>query len=272
MLREIRKIRVSKGKKKLIPFLGRFSPEVDNSEEFYQKKLKDLSYAQDILQFIPSAYNGRNSEEKRKLAYEDAKRHVDFYKDLIKRGVYPKGTTVKAKKMKNSDVFLIEFFMPKIKMIKKNSKVKQNIYDQQRRIMNAIEDTAISYGYSSIREIGDRFYSNFHRDIEALRNYGVDKEGNLRYVDSQVLMGKLPFKGTVLSESEIKRLSEKYDKSSGLEKRVLIFVGSIVSGIILSISSLNTTGSAIGTLGTTQGLLGIFLFIFGLVGIVFGKK
>jgi len=63
------------------------------------------------------------------------------------------------------------------------------------------------------------------------------------------------------------------EKEARLEKRVAVFLGSIVAGIALSIYSLTTTGNAISNLtGTSQGLLGLILFVVGIAGLVFSKK
>jgi len=66
---------------------------------------------------------------------------------------------------------------------------------------------------------------------------------------------------------------ERQQSEGGLEGKTMIFAGSIIGGIALSIFSLTATGNAISNLtGTTSGLLGVFLFIVGILGVVFNLK
>jgi len=70
-----------------------------------------------------------------------------------------------------------------------------------------------------------------------------------------------------------RNVGERQPSEGGLEGRTMVFIGSILGGIVLSIYSLTTTGNVTGNLiGTSQGLLGLTLFIAGIAGLVFGKK
>lgn len=79
-------------------------------------------------------------------------------------------------------------------------------------------------------------------------------------------------------ERDIKRLENlrrgKSKLFSGLESKTLVFIGSFLAGIALSLISIKPTGNAIGSLtGTAPGLFGIFLFVLGIAGLFFsGKK
>ena len=69
------------------------------------------------------------------------------------------------------------------------------------------------------------------------------------------------------------RKQPKQPASAGLESRVGVFIAFLLGGVVLSFTSLGSTGHAISDVtGTTQGLAGVFLFILGLAGIAFGSR
>jgi len=69
----------------------------------------------------------------------------------------------------------------------------------------------------------------------------------------------------------IERNTKREPKSGGLERQ-MVFIGSVLAGIIISAFSIKATGNVIGNLtGTTTGLLGLILFVFGIAGLFFGS-
>ena len=80
-----------------------------NAYQYFWKKCVKIQF-----EFNPRDYSGENYIEKNKSAYEDAKQHEKFYKDLIKEGVYPEGTKVRAKRKRHSDSYVMETWMPEI--------------------------------------------------------------------------------------------------------------------------------------------------------------
>lgn len=232
---------------------------------FFQKTWGDFS---------PTMYEGNTAEERRRLAYEDAKQHADLYKELVKEGIYPEGTKIKVKRKRHSDSYTIGFFMPKITPLIKDLFRKYREEDIP-KISDKIIQIATNHGYRGWEHGGWR--GGFHSDIlkireeewkryrnqgindpiQHYRNYGIDQKGKLRYLDVDVLMGHLPFE------------RRKSNQKKTLEGRVIVSILSLIGGIALSILSLTATGNVISNLtGTTQGLLGIFLFIVGLVRIL----
>jgi hypothetical protein len=84
---------------------------------------------------------------------------------------------------------------------------------------------------------------------------------------------KIPLEDLALEDEEKLEGQEMDHKLSiSHQRRLAIFIGSILGGIALSVYSLISTGNTIGNLtGTTQGLLGIFLFVLGIFGLVFNS-
>jgi len=70
-----------------------------------------------------------------------------------------------------------------------------------------------------------------------------------------------------------KFIKKPEQKTSGLEKRIGVFIAFTIGGVALSLGSLSITGNVISNLtGTSLGLFGIFLFIAGLVGMFFYSR
>jgi len=213
-----------KGRKPLFPFLGNFSPKVKNIEKFYQKKVGMQLIAWPD-RFDPKNYNGTN-EEKADKAYQHAKQHEKFYKELIKEGVYPKGTTIKTKKLRHSNIYILEMYMPEVKKIhpeemhsywKSNevsgnvpSKKLERLESEKEEIRNVILSVMKKYGFD---------YRKIHEDPDYLRNYGIDKDGKLKYFDTGILKEHLP------------------EKNKGKLENKLLGLGMIISSLILILST-----------------------------------
>jgi len=75
-------------------------PKYKTYKTFWQKGVSNSK--SDFIKsprFSPSDYIADNSLEAKKMAFEDAKNHEKFYKELVRQGVYPEGTKVKIRKM-----------------------------------------------------------------------------------------------------------------------------------------------------------------------------
>src|SRR3989344_1839453 len=116
--------------------------------------------------------------------------------------------------------------------------------------------------YSEAHELAANIYSALGKNHIALSKL-------MAVVEKAAKEGKAKPQDLADVRYFIKTTQSKQSSSTGLESRVGIFVAFLLGGVVLSLTSLGTTGNAVGTLGTTQGLAGIFLFILGLAGIAF---
>ena len=219
------------GKKKLIPFLGKFSPEMNAYQYFWSKPFINTWQ---IVEFNPKNYEGDNYEEKKKFSYEDAKQHENFYKNLINQGIYPEGTKVKTKRKRHSNSYFLDFWMPEIKKFNPQymggyNKVESNFIKEKidsliRKMSNTLKDYGIN---------------NLHEDPYHLWNYGVDNQGKIRYMDTEIFEGKLPF--------------ERRIKNKGTLEKSVLGLGAVV-GFVFSLFFLssNVTGSVIGNAGASS--------------------
>ncbi len=270
----IKRVEKNKRKVKLMPFLGRFSPKIEFSDTFYQKGLGGGTLFDGSWTFNPNHYEGETPKERRDAAYQDAKQHADFYKELIGKGIYPEETKIKVKRKSHSDNYIVEFFMPHIREInpvitehpltgkkfyrKDLDELKENAHSLKEKM----EETSRGYGHKF----------GFNEDPGHIRNYGIDDEGELRYIDTEILDRKLPFdkrlpKSERISWKRKQKIKEGIEKMR-LEERVLP-VSTLLSFVLaLFFLSSNITGNVIGNLDiNSTNPLGIALIM---VSILFG--
>ncbi len=238
---------------------------------FYQKKSDKFSGHP--LIFSPSDYENENPLDRNKMAFEDAKNHKNFYRELIREGVYPAGSSVRVKKKRHSDSYILEMEVPKIKELSRVLQSIKNEFDadsgaeNKRRIK--YEMKGIQYTIDSIaREKGYKFrevtnslgkihidtFPTYYEDIFGQRNYGLDSRGKVRYFDGEILIEKLQFKGRKKTEIEeyIQNLIKFSSKGKVLEKSVLGL--GAVAGFVFSLFFLssNVTGNVIGNAGASS--------------------
>jgi len=187
------------GEKRLFPLLGKFSPKIKKIETFYQKKVGPQKIIHNY-EFNSRHYEG-NLGEREEKAYRHAKQYEKLYKELIKEGVYPEGTTIKTKKQRHSHTYILEMFMPKVKEIHpeylysmwQSNEFSGNV--PSAKLIRLQQDKDIIKS-KIIRTIG-RYgfdYEQMHEDPNHLRNYGIDKKGRLKYFDTEILSDEFPLK------------------------------------------------------------------------------
>ena len=176
-----------KTKKKLFGFGPKIIP---TSETMYQKDMSSEELYSNLV-FKPSNYDAENPSQRKKLAFEDAKTHKRFYDKLVKEGVYPPGTKVRVKKVKHSNRYTLEMWMPELKHPSEtrgeNTK-GVNLGRRYNEIKSEVRQVASDFGYNPPK------YHGFDNDLGFPRNYGVAKDGEVYYFDTHVLESKLPFK------------------------------------------------------------------------------
>lgn len=234
-------------------FRNRSTPCIPYVDTHYQK-------GDYTLTFSPSEYDSSDSLERKNLAFQDARQHLRFYQKLIQRKVYPKGTRVRIKYNKwRSGEFVLEFWMPKVKTLDTIKRTHPDFMDYRRQ-MNEISET-IKEEAARVLKVRQRNlkYSpeGINTDIEQPRNYGVDKEGKICYIDLHIIWNPLPFH----------RRKNPPQKSISLEKKVSETTAIIgLSGSILFLSS-NLTGNVISNLSLkTSNIIGVVLFLVGIAG------
>jgi hypothetical protein len=187
------------GKKRLFPFLGRFSPKIKKTETFYQKKVGPQKIIQNY-EFNSRHYEGTLNEREEK-AYRHAKQYEKLYKELIKQGVYPEGTTIKTKKQRHSHTYVLEMFMPKVRQIHpeylystwQSNEISGNVPSAKLIRLKQSRDIIKSKIVRIIGKYGFD-YEQMHEDPNHLRNYGIDKKGKLKYFDTEILSDEFPLK------------------------------------------------------------------------------
>jgi len=184
----------------------------------------------------------------------------------VKQGVYPKGTKVKLRRLKHSDVYTINMFMPNVQIPDwKHYSQKELKKAGFMELSKKIGKIANEMGYEPSKEGDDEHIvdgpSFFHEDVGHLWNYGIDRKGELRYIDTEVLQYNFPFKG---------RKSFRQIQREDLERRVSLVVG--VAAILFSLFFLSPafTGNAIANLTTKiSDLIGAGLFVLGIIVLAF---
>lgn len=238
----MKRLKIQKGFKR---FLG-IGPKKPIYKNYWQKgapnKLGDGTARTPI--FLPKDYEAKNSEETRKLAYEDAKNHARFYERLIREGIYPEETKVKVKKIKHSNAYGLELFIPEIK-------ISNSPFIRFSRLAKKIQEIAEEFGY----------YEKLHEDIRNYWNYGKDQKGKVRYIDAEILYPdrKLPF--------EMRKKKDLGNKLLGL-----VSIVGIASSLFFLSPSL--TGNAVADLSVnSSSFLGVGLLVVGLIaGVWWGRK
>jgi len=233
-------------KKRLIPFLGKFSPERKFYRIFWQKpRGGNGSY---FHEFDPKKFGG--DKEK---TFQYAKQYKKFFQDLIKEGVYPEGTKVKVKRKRHSNRYLLEFWMPEVAYWHKDttSKKDNERFDNQMEEMRIkMEEIAKKHGYTSEQILME--------DPYRYNNYGRNQNNNLKYLDTEILFGHLPFK----------------EKKTSLSKKLItsFSLGSFI--LSLFFLSPNITGNIIGNLNKmSTNSFGALFFLASLIsGIIALRK
>ncbi len=233
----------------------------------YQKKSSEFVGVP--LLFSPKDYEADSPVKRKEMSFQDAKNHEDFYRKLIKKGVYPEGTKVKVRRKRHSDSFHLEMKVPKIKDASKFGSSSREDLDKIKWGMKSKEGIIKSegkkkgYNFRNVEEVLGTLLIDasptYYEDIHYLRNYGVDPDGKIRYLDGEILIEKLPYEGRKKSEIEKKVDSLISDKS--LEKKILfsISLGGFILGLFF-ISS-NLTGNVIGNLNSSsKNIIGILIF------------
>jgi len=87
----VKRVDIKKGEKEVRPLwgLGIVKRKVPIYETHYQKSSNHSLFNQ---VFSPHDYNGETHEERKENALDDAKTNLQFYKELIAKGVLPKTT------------------------------------------------------------------------------------------------------------------------------------------------------------------------------------
>lgn len=263
-------------------------------KKHYQKNTKGDRAVQ--LVFKPTDYKVENSKKRLEMAYEDAKNHERFYKQLIKEKLFPPKTTVKVKRMRHSNSYHLEFHMPhipyefgdEVEAIRKDPGHKK----EDERLPEHKANT-VKYRIQRIaRERGYDYHNftftvdgpiwdqkmDFSTDMNYNSNYRFDKDGRCYYIDSEILEEKLPYKNRKKSHVRIisEMNEEEFNKrrhTSSLENKLTSVI--LISSIVISVLffSSNITGNAIVNLPkTSSNWIGAILFFIGLVGAFFYFK
>jgi hypothetical protein len=236
------------------------------------------------------------------MAYKDAKKYEAFYKDLIKNGVYPDGTKVTVKKIKHSNEYTLEFWMPKLRVCEdvastltwpkmwwnRGAKLKA-ISKQIGILQDKIKAIAKQHGYKMRYAEVDpdettklRVYPHeWEEDLHRGNNWGVDENLNAHYIDLHILNDNLPFDGRKKKQGHILYDQHFRQQREGrLEKTVTSGTGagvgvtaliSLIGGIFFLSS--NITGNAIANVSqNSSNVLGAVLLVVGLVAGLFYFK
>jgi len=279
-----KKISLPAGKKKKSYLFGLIKREMPVYKTQWQKSAQTSMFNE---VFSPQDYNGRTYEEQKNRAYEDAENYLSFYKELIANGILPPSTKVKIKRLRHTDAYHLEFWMPHIRDLEGMESVI-NAYGTGRgkfkEKVKAVKE-GIDKKQKEIREIAKKFGYNdrFNDDIYAIRNYGYDKEGILRLHDVHVLSTDLP-------NTHRKRNTKKrfwYDEDATQEERdkrrrrfktlessvetVLLTI--IVTGIIvLLLNNFKITGGVIGSPNNHLDVYSLILISIGVIALGITKK
>lgn len=269
-------VKVQKGQREKSSFFGLRKKVEPTFKGFWQKAANTSFFSP---KFYPHDYQGINYSEKKKHAYEDAKTNRRFYQDLIDKGVFPEGTSVKVRRIRHQDGYGLEFFVPHLRKIPtvtswrqvftntdsaKDKEIQRELEEGKKRCRDTIQETAKKYGYQ--HGLGEDVYPN--------RNYGLDQNGEVRIHDVHLLSWNLPdrFK---LPEEERHGQFYNSPRRKSLEKAIA------QAGVIISLSSglvllsPNLTGNTIANLNqTSSNWIGGILFILGLTSalLYFNKK
>jgi len=205
------------------------------------------------------------------MAFKDAKNHEDFYKKLIKRGVYPDKTKVKVRKKRHSDSFYLEMKVPKIKEVSKLGSLSKEEKDNLKWGIEFVQGEIKSegkrkgYNFKNVEEFMGNLLiparPTYYEDIYGNRNYGIDSSGKVRYFDGEILIEKLPFNGR--KKTDIEKKVESLISDNSLEKRVILGFLSI-AGFIFSLFFLssNLTGNVVGNLDSSSNNIAGILILF----------
>ena len=240
-------------------FLKQFRPKT-----FYQKSMRINKWDSP---FAPTEYTGQTSEQRSRMAYEDAEQHADFYRDLVKQGVYPLETKVNVKRKKHSDAYFVELWMPRVTTLKKDL---LRVFREGKigDIIERIETVSKKHGYQGWKFDEDVYFApkeyreghNFPG--HHFRNYGLDDNGRVRYIDVDILLDKLPFAGRKSNKEINKEDWNRKERRRNLERKVLPVT--VVTCFILSLFFLspNVTGNTISNFSqNSTNILGVTLFI-----------
>ena len=172
--------------------------------------------------------------------------------------------------------------MPKIKMLEDyflspftDSEDKEFAKHQIRGLRSVMKSVAGRKGYNfrnvrvNLEGIKTSLWPEYYEDVFGIRNYGIDSKGKIRYVDTEILITKLPFKERNKSkvEKEIEAWRNIGKNGGKLEHKLsgIIAIASLGLSIFFLLPTL--TGNTIGNLNPTfSNWIGGVLFISGLIG------
>ncbi len=196
-------------------------------EVFYHKTSEGVTSP---LVFNPAEYDGTPKEQKER-AYDDAKNHLRFYQLLIKEKVYPEKTKVHIRKLKHSNNYVIDIFMPEVRMNNRENEASEMMIERLReRIIHLSEKNNVLYTEKR-NFLPEHAYLDY--DINTSTNYGFDNEGNPHYVDREVFKKKLPYK------------HRRNVQESRLESKILTIIGGAFFFLSALTSSIKLTGNVV---------------------------
>ena len=192
-----KRVLVPKGEKEIRPWwgLGLVKRNVPIYDVKWQKSAQTSNFNQI---FSPHDYEGNTYEEKRSRAIEDAETNLQFYKELINEKVLPVDTKIKIKRLRHTDAYHLEFYMPNLfdlggmESLVKSENVGRGKY--KRFVDKTIKD--MDTKIDIIRKVASRFGYNgsLNEDTGEIRNYGYDSKRELRLHDIHILSDILPNK------------------------------------------------------------------------------
>ncbi|MBP7708218.1 hypothetical protein KA107_00915 [Candidatus Pacearchaeota archaeon] len=239
------------------------------------------------LIFNPNDYEAETPTEARRMAYEDAQNHADFYKELAEKDLLPPGTTAKAKRMRHSGSYHVEIVMPHVSMtsgdvlqdVKASPSYRNGdgefIRHSRANVARDIQRIARKHGYiyqehvpstmGFVRDFDREFSSDMQDSINYRFSGPYGKRYPAHYIDSEILVAKLPYPGRKpdLIEQVQKRNAETRQE---LEKKFYSIAAILGLGGSLFFSTSSFTGNVISSLSNTASTgAGIVLFFIGIV-------
>jgi|SRR3989344_2751830 len=252
-----KRVLIPKGEKEVRPWwgFGLVKRKIPVYDVKWQKSAQHSNFNQI---FSPHDYKGETYEEKKSRAIEDAETNLRFYKELIKERVLPADTKIKIKRLRHTDAYHLEFWMPSVSnlenvgfvvgnhgesVFKRTKKVKK-IEEEMNSQIKKIKSIAKEFGYDD--ELG--------KDVYAIRNYGYDSKRELMLHDVHILGRELPSKYRKkrtygkfwYTGNEWVHETESRNKSSlehKVEKTPIVIIFSLIALILINKS--NITGNII---------------------------
>lgn len=266
----VKRVDIKKGEKEVKPWwgLGFVKRKVPIYETHWQKSSNHSMFNQ---VFSPHDYEGKTYEEKRENALEDAKNNLKFYKELIVKRVLPENTKVKVKKVRHTDAYHLEFWMPSVSELGNVGYEVDNqgrsVFVRTKRVKKIENEMEIKR--KEIEKVAEEFGYNgsLGEDVYAIRNYGYDSKGELRLHDVHLLGDRLPNSHRKYSQGRSwydPVMHEHRKKQKSLEKRLSLFFIALISLSIFPVltNKTNITGNAIGNGRIIDSTISLFISIF----------